>query len=111
MGNAQGGPPPNPQGEEKKEDEPKKKVSVVLERLLVRYSRLMRYLKISILITGRHQKFNPVMAARGGRRRKKKGPATGVKLPDVFPTTKCKLRLLKLQRIKVRLWFFRSTSV
>jgi len=30
MGNAQGGPPPNPQGEEKKEDEPKKKVSVVL---------------------------------------------------------------------------------
>jgi hypothetical protein len=33
MGNAQGGPPPNPQGEEKKEDEPKKKVGFVVMRL------------------------------------------------------------------------------
>jgi 26S proteasome regulatory subunit T2 len=37
---------------------------------------------------------------RTGRRRKRKGPQTGVKLPVVFPSSKCKLRLLKLQRIK-----------
>mmetsp|Transcript_38881 Transcript_38881/g.78420 ORF Transcript_38881/g.78420 Transcript_38881/m.78420 type:complete len:440 (+) Transcript_38881:32-1351(+) len=59
-----------PQGEEKKEDEPKKK------------------------------KFTPQAPMKTGRRRKRKGPSTGVKLPDVFPTSKCKLRLLKLQRIK-----------
>ena len=39
-------------------------------------------------------------ALRTGRRRKRKGPSAGVKLPAVFPTSKCKLRLLKLQRIK-----------
>eukprot|EP00615_Pteridomonas_danica_P004466 CAMPEP_0114340190 /NCGR_PEP_ID=MMETSP0101-20121206/8217_1 /TAXON_ID=38822 ORGANISM="Pteridomonas danica, Strain PT" /NCGR_SAMPLE_ID=MMETSP0101 /ASSEMBLY_ACC=CAM_ASM_000211 /LENGTH=445 /DNA_ID=CAMNT_0001473381 /DNA_START=15 /DNA_END=1352 /DNA_ORIENTATION=- len=74
MGNAgpggQAPPPGAPGGEEKKEDEPKKK------------------------------KFNPQPPLKGGRRRKKKGPQSGVKLPAVFPTTKCKLRLLKLQRIK-----------
>jgi 26S proteasome regulatory subunit T2 len=73
MGNAGPGgqaPPGAPGGEEKKEDEQKKK------------------------------KFNPQPPLKGGRRRKKKGPQSGVKLPAVFPTTKCKLRLLKLQRIK-----------
>mmetsp|Transcript_67326 Transcript_67326/g.152338 ORF Transcript_67326/g.152338 Transcript_67326/m.152338 type:complete len:442 (-) Transcript_67326:130-1455(-) len=70
MGNAQGGPPPGEGGEEKKDDEPKRK------------------------------KFTPQPALRTGRRKKKKGPSAGVKLPEVFPTTKCKLRLLKLQRIK-----------
>jgi hypothetical protein len=45
MGNAQGGPPPNPQGEEKKEDEPKKKVSVALKRnTLIQKSKPMRHL-------------------------------------------------------------------
>jgi 26S proteasome regulatory subunit T2 len=34
------------------------------------------------------------------RRKKKKGPAAAVKIPQVFPTAKCKLRLLKLERIK-----------
>lgn len=34
------------------------------------------------------------------RRRRKKGAATAVKIPQVFPTSKCKLRLLKLERIK-----------
>lgn len=52
-----------------------------------------------------------MVAARGGRRRKKKGPSTGVKLPEVFPTTKCKLRLLKLQRIKVRVGVHRRLSL
>jgi 26S proteasome regulatory subunit T2 len=34
------------------------------------------------------------------KRRKKKGPSTAVKIPQVFPNSKCKLRLLKLERIK-----------
>lgn len=33
-------------------------------------------------------------------RRKRKGPSAAVKIPQVFPTSKCKLRLLKLERIK-----------
>eukprot|EP01116_Phalansterium_solitarium_P003075 TRINITY_DN135_c0_g1_i2.p1 TRINITY_DN135_c0_g1~~TRINITY_DN135_c0_g1_i2.p1 ORF type:complete len:449 (-),score=192.20 TRINITY_DN135_c0_g1_i2:142-1488(-) len=35
-----------------------------------------------------------------GRRKKRRGPEAGAKLPDVKPNTKCKLRLLKLERIK-----------
>lgn len=35
-----------------------------------------------------------------GRKKKKKGPEASTKLPDVKPHTKCKLRLLKLERIK-----------
>jgi len=46
------------------------------------------------------KKFEPRPAAKSGRRRKKKGPSVAVKIPTVFPTTKCKLRLLKLERIK-----------
>jgi 26S proteasome regulatory subunit T2 len=37
---------------------------------------------------------------RVGRRKKKKGPQIAEKLPDVTPNAKCKLRLLKLERIK-----------
>ena len=33
-------------------------------------------------------------------KRKKKGPSTGSKLPKVYPTVKCKLREMKLERIK-----------
>lgn len=39
-------------------------------------------------------------AAKQQKRRKKKGPAASVKVPQVFPTSKCKLRLLKLERVK-----------
>jgi 26S proteasome regulatory subunit T2 len=47
------------------------------------------------------KKKNPAPAPRSvKRRKKKKGPATAVKIPQVFPTTKCKLRLMKLERIK-----------
>jgi len=35
-----------------------------------------------------------------GRKKKKKGPETSSKLPEVKPHTRCKLRLLKLERIK-----------
>eukprot|EP01039_Chlorochromonas_danica_P004787 gene4787-5247_t len=41
-----------------------------------------------------------VPVARTVRRKKKKGPAASVKVPQVYPTAKCKLRLLKLERIK-----------
>ena len=34
------------------------------------------------------------------KRRRKKGAAASVKIPIVFPISKCKLRLLKLDRIK-----------
>lgn len=34
------------------------------------------------------------------RRKRKKGAAHAVKIPQVFPSSKCKLRLLKLERIK-----------
>jgi 26S proteasome regulatory subunit T2 len=46
------------------------------------------------------KKKNPAPTARTIRRRKKKGAASVVKIPVVQPTSKCKLRLLKLERIK-----------
>lgn len=46
------------------------------------------------------EKKNPPPVAMKTQRRKKKGPANAVKIPVVFPTSKCKLRLLKLERIK-----------
>lgn len=46
------------------------------------------------------KKKNPAPAPRSVKRRRKKGPAVAVKIPQVFPTAKCKLRLLKLERIK-----------
>mmetsp|Transcript_14597 Transcript_14597/g.25681 ORF Transcript_14597/g.25681 Transcript_14597/m.25681 type:complete len:485 (+) Transcript_14597:71-1525(+) len=76
MGNVPGGPgapggPGGPPGSgEEKKEEPKKK------------------------------KFEPRPPLKGGRRRKKKGASTAVRTPKVFPTSKCKLRLLKLERIK-----------
>lgn len=42
----------------------------------------------------------PRTAATIGRKKKKKGPESSAKLPDVKPNTRCKLRLLKLERIK-----------
>jgi len=48
----------------------------------------------------KRKKFEPKPLLRAGRRRKRKGPATAIKTPQVFPTSKCKLRLLKLERIK-----------
>lgn len=71
MGQAQSGVPGAPPNGAKKKDEKKKK-----------------------------PKFEP----RGGgvtkRRRKKKGPSLANRIPAVNPISKCKLRLLKLERIK-----------
>jgi 26S proteasome regulatory subunit T2 len=38
--------------------------------------------------------------ALSAKRRRKKGSAPSVKIPQIFPTSKCKLRLLKLERVK-----------
>lgn len=42
----------------------------------------------------------PPPPTRIGRKKKKRGPEAGFKLPEVKPHTRCKLRLLKLERIK-----------
>mmetsp|Transcript_41766 Transcript_41766/g.61321 ORF Transcript_41766/g.61321 Transcript_41766/m.61321 type:complete len:458 (-) Transcript_41766:113-1486(-) len=39
-------------------------------------------------------------SSRNGRRRRRKGPSGLSKTPTVFPTSKCKLRLLKLDRVR-----------
>jgi 26S proteasome regulatory subunit T2 len=50
----------------------------------------------------KEKKFEPAAPpARGGRKqRKQKGPEAAARLPTVTPLTKCKLRLLKLERVK-----------
>jgi len=50
----------------------------------------------------KEKKYEPAAPpARVGRKqRKQKGPEAAARLPTVTPTTKCKLRLLKLERIK-----------
>jgi len=37
---------------------------------------------------------------RVGKKKKKKGPTLTAKTPQIFPTQKCKLRMLKLERVK-----------
>jgi 26S proteasome regulatory subunit T2 len=67
-----GGPPQNP-NQQKKDDDKKKKEK---------------------------KKFEPPPPSRVGRKKRKKGPQIAAKLPEVTPIAKCKLRLMKLERIK-----------
>jgi len=46
------------------------------------------------------KKYEPPPPRTVGRKKKKKGPEVSSKLPEVRPHTRCKLRLLKLDRIK-----------
>ena len=47
------------------------------------------------------KKYEQPAPTRVGRKKKKKsGPAQSLRLPTVVPATKCKLRLLKLERVK-----------
>jgi len=46
------------------------------------------------------KKYEPPIPTRIGKRKKKKGPSVANKLPAVTPHSMCKLRLLKLERIK-----------
>lgn len=45
------------------------------------------------------KRFDNRPAARVGKKRRKRGVASASKLPKIYPTSKCKLRLLKLERI------------
>ena len=45
------------------------------------------------------KKYEPPLPTRVGKR-KKRGASAASKLPAVFPNTRCKLKLLKLERIK-----------
>ena len=46
------------------------------------------------------KRFEPRPTARTGRRRRRKGPVGINKVPTVTPNAKCKLRMLKLDRVK-----------
>jgi 26S proteasome regulatory subunit T2 len=46
------------------------------------------------------KRFEPRPQARTGRRRRRKGPVGINKVPTITPTAKCKLRMLKLDRVK-----------
>lgn len=45
------------------------------------------------------KKWEPPLPTRVGKK-KKRGPATASKLPPIYPSTRCRLRLLKMERIK-----------
>ncbi|KAG1473095.1 hypothetical protein G6F56_001148 [Rhizopus delemar] len=45
------------------------------------------------------KKWEPPVPTRVGKK-KKRGPDTTVKLPQVYPTTRCRLKMLKMERIK-----------
>lgn len=45
-------------------------------------------------------KYEPPVQSRFGRKKRKGGPATAEKLPSVYPSTRCKLKLLRMERIK-----------
>jgi 26S proteasome regulatory subunit T2 len=46
------------------------------------------------------KRFEPRPTARQGRRRRRKGPTGLNKTPTIVPNSKCKLRMLKLDRVK-----------
>jgi 26S proteasome regulatory subunit T2 len=46
------------------------------------------------------KRFEPRPPTRVGKRKRRKGPSAAAKLPKVYPTLKCKLRMMKLERIK-----------
>lgn len=46
------------------------------------------------------KKWEPPVPTTIGKRKKRKGPDAATKLPAVVPTTRCRLKLLKMERIK-----------
>lgn len=46
------------------------------------------------------KKWEPPLPTRVGKKKKKRGPDAASKLPAVYPTTRCRLRLLKMERIQ-----------
>ncbi|CCK72514.1 proteasome regulatory particle base subunit RPT2 KNAG_0K01530 [Huiozyma naganishii CBS 8797] len=45
-------------------------------------------------------KYEPPVQSKFGRKKRKHGPATAEKLPKVYPNIRCKLKLLRMERIK-----------
>ncbi|CAI4370869.1 CBM_collapsed_G0011530.mRNA.1.CDS.1 [Saccharomyces cerevisiae] len=45
-------------------------------------------------------KYEPPVQSKFGRKKRKGGPATAEKLPNIYPSTRCKLKLLRMERIK-----------
>ncbi|CAL9735342.1 26S proteasome regulatory subunit 4 homolog [Monosporozyma servazzii] len=45
-------------------------------------------------------KYEPPVQSKFGRKKRKNGPATAEKLPNINPSTRCKLKLLRMERIK-----------
>lgn len=45
-------------------------------------------------------KYEPPVQSQFGRKKRKHGPATAEKLPNINPSTRCKLKLLRMERIK-----------
>jgi 26S proteasome regulatory subunit T2 len=73
MPGGMGGDPNNPNGDANKKDDAAKK---------------------------KKKRFEPRQTTRQGRRRRRKGPSGFSKTPTIVPSSKCKLRLLKLERVK-----------
>ncbi|VDQ15729.1 unnamed protein product [Trichobilharzia regenti] len=48
----------------------------------------------------KRREFDPPVPTRMGKHKRSKGPDSANKLPQVTPHTRCKLRLLKMERIK-----------
>lgn len=48
----------------------------------------------------KRKKFDPKPATRVGKKKRKKGGSAITRVPKVVPSTKCRLRMLKLQRMK-----------
>ena len=46
------------------------------------------------------KKYEPPPPPRTGRKKVRKGPDSNARLPTVTPNSKCRLRLLKLERVK-----------
>lgn len=45
-------------------------------------------------------KYEPPVQSKFGRKKRRGGPATAEKLPNIYPNTRCKLKLLRMERIK-----------
>ena len=58
-----------------------------------------RVILISLSFSKQQPKWEPPLPTRVGKK-KKRGPDSSSRLPPVFPTTRCKLKMLKMERIK-----------
>lgn len=62
---------------------------------MIRYETLLTFYSQT-----KRREFDPPVPTRMGKHKRSKGPDSANKLPQVTPHTRCKLRLLKMERIK-----------